>query len=257
MAGSEPPAYSSESSIAQPSITLRSISFTQSATNVLTRVLSNLSVGGTEVSYRVNDSEILCSICLEEMDEEEGNLITVSGCSHTFHKDCIAKWKKMSRKCPCCRGELSDEIGPTLSKLQNLPAEEVPQNMSSSDIFRNIISSPVGILIPLLLFSLYVTFGALLFCPVMILCFWMGFKALCEDEDANLLPFPAFIVLFVILYTFFVAASIAAFSLQIIYVLYRTLKFYAMVFMCKLRWSDAKAFILDRTRTLANHYMDN
>jgi len=137
-------------------IFFRSDSLTKSATNVISRALTN--VGFTnEMPYRVGDSEILCSICLETMDEEQGNLFTVSACSHTFHKTCIAKWKEVSRRCPCCRGPLPDEIGPTNSSLRNLPAEEVV-HMNESVICVNVIFCAVGVAYPIFLLSVFIAF---------------------------------------------------------------------------------------------------
>jgi len=252
----DPPSYRSESSIERRSSGAKSDSFAQSATNVLAKVLSNVSIG-TEVPYRVDNSEILCSICLEAMDEEEGNLFTVSSCSHTFHIDCIAKWKEMSRKCPCCRGELPEEIDPTLSKLQNLPSEEVAHNMTSSDIFRKITFSLLGIVYPLFLFSLFLTLGAICFAPAAILFLCTVATPVCEDGACFSFPLVPFIVISILSCTLFLTVAVGAFILLIIYTLYRTLKFYAMVFMCKMRWSDAYGFIFNRAITLTTHILDN
>lgn len=54
-----------------------------------------------------------CTICLEEFvsdddDEEDGvgvgvQVVSVTCCSHRFHKDCIVRWFETSHVCPLCR----------------------------------------------------------------------------------------------------------------------------------------------------------
>ena len=134
--------------------------------------------------------EVLYSICLEEMDEEEGNMFKVPACSHTYHIDCIAKWKKTSRKCPCCRGALPEDLGPT-SELQNMsfsefPQREVPQNMSTSDIFGNIAFSLVGVTYPLLLCSFCLAFGTILLGPVIAIILVILTISFFDDKRSDL-----------------------------------------------------------------------
>merc|ERR1719474_1174914 len=105
------------------------------------------------------------------MDEEQGDLSTVPACSHVFHKTCLAKWKKVSRKCPCCRGPLPEEIGPTytiLQILQNLPAEEVLLDIKKCDICANVIFCAVGVDYSLSLLPLFIV--ALVILLLMALC---------------------------------------------------------------------------------------
>lgn len=48
--------------------------------------------------------QFLCAICLEEGDEEFGEL---HPCRHKFHKECIRRWHTgaLDLKCPTCRIE--------------------------------------------------------------------------------------------------------------------------------------------------------
>ena len=53
-----------------------------------------------------DDSDINCSICMENMKKDE--TILELNCSHTFHNDCIKQYlEKYNYKCPICR----DEVG--------------------------------------------------------------------------------------------------------------------------------------------------
>ena len=42
---------------------------------------------------------MICSICLDEINEETTKL----NCVHTFHTKCIDTWFKRSHRCPLCR----------------------------------------------------------------------------------------------------------------------------------------------------------
>ena len=44
---------------------------------------------------------IECSICLEEIEDEEDKYITL--CNHIFHQSCLIKWIKDNQNCPICR----------------------------------------------------------------------------------------------------------------------------------------------------------
>jgi len=46
-------------------------------------------------------SDELCSICLNNLDEEQ--TYTLEACSHRFHTKCIINWFRNSSSCPCCR----------------------------------------------------------------------------------------------------------------------------------------------------------
>lgn len=72
-----------------------------------------------------------CSICLEELSEENRGGIKSLRCAHIFHGDCIKKWLlvnlsfrdrmnlKDRRACPLCRGRLHSECIVVLCPLVN------------------------------------------------------------------------------------------------------------------------------------------
>ena len=47
---------------------------------------------------------MICSICLDDITNN--NITILKECNHTFHKECIDKWKHHNT-CPYCRKELT------------------------------------------------------------------------------------------------------------------------------------------------------
>jgi len=258
----------------------RSNSITQSATRVICIALKNVTAYES-MSYLADGTEKRCSICLEAMQEEEGDLFTVTACSHTYHRKCIAEWKKLSRKCPCCRGPLSDEIGPTNSSFLNLTDENmlaaspsfqnqmrddmladlnqglvnywhrnrqlevVEQDMTGFDIFKNVIICPLGIIYPLLLFCIWSQILVFAFPIIIVLSFFKipydiyqtesGIKAICIIM--------ATWILFSLIVPFLGLALLGFICGFFV----KTLQFYIMVLLCKMRWESAKNFIVNKT----------
>jgi len=210
----------------------------------------------------VSGRETICSICLENMDEEEGNLFTVPKCSHAYHKHCIIEWKQQSDKCPCCRGPLPDTFGPEVQEVQEpLPdtfglevqevlVDPVIPEMTRSDILENVIFFLPG--------------------TVYVLCLVLLFVA-CESALIGMIAFLAYIdmlvldgswgcmvmyVIFLLFFTYPVCVFVTyyCFVVQIIYVLYRTMHFYYKVLMCSTRWNHAYSFIIGGTLTVTNSF---
>lgn len=44
----------------------------------------------------------VCSICLEDIDPFNRNM-TITGCGHKFHTDCLIEWAKYRHICPMCK----------------------------------------------------------------------------------------------------------------------------------------------------------
>jgi len=243
----------------QRSLFYGSNSLTQSATNVFGKALASVGVIN-DMSYLSNDSETLCTICLEGMDEEEGNLFTVSPCSHTYHKKCIAEWKKGSKKCPCCRGPLPDELGQTIPNFQNLPPEEVlPNSISENAVFNNVIFCALGIAYPLFLLVVFIAFEAFLLAIVFVALYACTFYAICcekEDDDCTDIEKIFYFLCIHIMFPLLVCFLVLGFVLQICYVSIRALRFYTKVLMCKIGWRGAYSFIILRTLTLTEHVYD-
>jgi hypothetical protein len=249
---SDPPPYTAADKIEQNCI-VRSDSLTQSASNIISQVLTNVGVSNN-IPYLVSDAEIICSICLENMDEEEGNLFTISACSHVYHKHCIEQWKQQSNKCPCCRGPLPDILGPTLSKLQNLLVEPAIPEMTWSHVVGNMLFFLPGIVSALCLVLLLIAWESVIICVIVGPTFFAAMYILFFQEDGEGIG-PTFVaaIILVIIYPIIVACFVLAFLGQIIFMLYRTMKFYYKLMMCKIRWCKAYSFIIGRTLKLTSY----
>ena len=71
-----------------------------------------------------NTGERICSICLEEDNLTVSRKpITVFGCGHMFHVDCISEWRKRSLTCPTCRFDETD-----------IHCQRILQSMDPSDL---------------------------------------------------------------------------------------------------------------------------
>merc|ERR1719419_774264 len=192
----------------------------------------------------------------ETSREEEGNLLTVPDCSHTFHIHCIARWKEISRKCPCCRGPLPDDIGPTFSSLRNLPADEPYSDMTRCAIIGNVIFCVFGIVYPLVLVSLFLAFETMCFCLFIAIILFLATYVIFEDEDNHLISAICISLVLCLMSPFLACCLVGAYAAQIFYTLYRTLKFYLNVFVCKMRWSSAYNYIIQRTITVTSYLLE-
>jgi len=265
---SEEPRHISSSS--EPLTRFGRRSSSLSASQIISRiVLSNLgfssessiipylpSSRNTPLNSTSTSMEALCSICLEPLDEEKGELYSVNRCSHTFHKHCIAEWKKFSTKCPCCRGPLPDDLGRTFSRIQNMPNEEVVPAMTTEGIWENIIFGPILVIWPVCVVSLFVLFESGCLCIFIFLTFFMGVYVIFQEESHNMVSVICFVIILCIVFPLVVVILVAFFILQIFYVLYRTVVFYANVFTCKMRWSGTSKFIINRTINLITYFFE-
>merc|ERR1719283_626052 len=142
-----------------------------------------------------SSSGYLCSICFDTLDEEEAEIYTVPKCKHIFHKRCISVWKKESSKCPCCRGPLPTEIGPTLSILENIPAAEEPPEMTWRAVQENVIFSPVGVIFPICLVLLFVLLEVAVFAIFIVLTFFMALYVIFQEETQHTYPTIFFVII--------------------------------------------------------------
>jgi len=201
-----------------------------------------------------SDVDTTCVICLEVMDEEQGNLFTVPSCKHSFHCKCIAEWKKQSRLCPCCRGLLPEEIGPTWSRLQKLPPEDVYPEITRCEMLENLIFWAVWIAYPLCLVSTAISVEVVsIGLAIMPFFFFVVYDFFRTKEY---LYACCLVIIVCFLFPLAIAFLITAVIVQILYMLYRTLKFYALVSLCRIRWNYGASFIIGRTIILANYWFD-
>ncbi|KAI2500964.1 zinc-RING finger domain [Fragilaria crotonensis] len=74
------------------------------------------------------EDEHCCSICLDKFDPED--LVTMSACSHEFHRDCLLLWAKTKDGCPYCRQPLWDQATYDSTKKEIL---DLAMHKDSSD----------------------------------------------------------------------------------------------------------------------------
>ncbi|KAG9452315.1 hypothetical protein H6P81_005219 [Aristolochia fimbriata] len=69
-------------------------------------LVDDSSEGARETSHQEEEKE-LCSICLEELREDESTkTVTRTPCSHLFHSECLLPWLNNANTCPVCRAFL-------------------------------------------------------------------------------------------------------------------------------------------------------
>jgi len=235
-------------------------SLTISASNVMSRVILNpwgISSESSLIPYVFESSSgILCSICLDTLDEEEAEFYKVPDCDHIFHERCIKLWKKESPKCPCCRGPLPSEIGPTLSVLENIPAAEELPEMTWRAVQENVIFSPVGIIFPICLVLLFVLLEVAIFSIFIVLTFFMAMYVVFQEEAQQIYSTFCLASIVCILFPFVIVFLVVLFVCQICYILYRTVRFYYNVLSCNMRWISAINFIIDRTVVLTTYVFE-
>ncbi len=45
-----------------------------------------------------------CSICLDDMADDDGSCFRLTECGHQFHSACVITWFRTNHECPLCRG---------------------------------------------------------------------------------------------------------------------------------------------------------
>ena len=71
-------------------------------------ILTNFMLSLLFLDFEIKEHKILfgeCPICFEN-----GMVIELHNCKHTFHLSCIKKWMKKKRTCPLCRCQLNKNI---------------------------------------------------------------------------------------------------------------------------------------------------
>jgi len=207
-----------------------------------------------EVPLITSDVDNSCVICLEAMDEEQGNLFTIPSCNHSFHSKCIAEWKKRSTQCPCCRGLLPEKKGRTWSTLQNIPPEDTLLDITRLEMLENLIFCAVWIVYPLCIVSTLVSVEIASIGVGIIPFFFLVVYNFFRTKEY--LFACCLVIILCLLFPLVIVFLITAVIVQIFYMLYRTLKFYAMVLMCRIRWNYGDSFIIGRTIILANYWFD-
>lgn len=186
----------------------------------------------------------MCAICLEEMDEEEGEIYTIPICQHKFHETCLRRWKKEKATCPVCRGVVPDEVGLTNkhfwigSRQLTINTREPPQ-ATCFHIFSTILLAPLGILYSLLIVICYAILVLFLF--LFMSLFFLGFSqwyAFIGEESYSICGRIYQSVTSIILFPFLFIVMIFTWVCHLHLLLTKLGSYYKKVVTCRCRWSD-------------------
>jgi len=205
------------------------------------------------------ESGEICSICLEDVGKKAEDAYTIAECKHTFHDNCIRRWKKEEATCPLCRGPLPEELGLTALAEQETPRPEFVRwifnilpvenenPVTRRDIITNIFLSPLGLAWVLFIIPILLCFETLciFFCTPVVLA--MLITQTYNERLSNCcdLCVRLSVVSFLTLIGM-VLVSILVFVVQIPFLIYISITFCFDVLRCKRRWQDAHSYITRR-----------
>lgn len=211
-------------------------------------------------------ASVMCVICFEDLNAEDGDIYTVPKCQHRFHEDCVRRWKREKAACPFCRGPLPEELGETktsedldnemdyiVRRLQELITEmesnQMSQRLSWKGVLLNYLLFPLGILLPpVLLVMLWMAETITFSVGIVIFPFYVLSIIKSEASFPNTCKNFAIAFLMFITYPIIVLAGVLFFiSFQILYSLNLAGKFYTDVMFCHRQWSDAYRVVVQGT----------
>jgi len=72
---------------------------------------ANINPDDTYDTVSVNSfaDDTYCSVCIDNFDTTERDVVKLKNCYHIFHKECIDKWIKINRTCPICRKDVVND----------------------------------------------------------------------------------------------------------------------------------------------------
>jgi len=187
----------------------------------------------------------MCAICLEEMDEENGEIYTIPICQHKFHEECVKRWKKEKATCPSCRGVMPEELGLTNrhfwigNRQMTINAREPPQP-TFCHIFSTLLFSPLGILYSLLVVLSYAVLVLMLF--LFMVLFFLVFSqwyALTGEDQNSMCGRICQSITSIILFPFLVLAMFLTWICQMHLLLTHLGTYYKKIVTCECRWTDA------------------
>lgn len=216
------------------------------------------------IKSRVASNVLTCVICFEDLDPEKGDVYTVPTCTHSFHEDCIRKWKREKATCPFCRGPLPEELGETGGSVVSMDIDnsvellrrflEIVQEMERNQLDQspwwkeglvNFFMCPVGILLPPTLLLLLWTFETIALTLVLVLLPVLYVRMrIDQDSGCNISQLPCMFLLFLIYPLFMVMSMIFFLVFQVFYSIILTIEFYLDVLRCRRRWKDAYEYIV-------------
>jgi len=84
----------------------------------------------------------------------------------------------------------------------------------------------------------------------------MAVYVIFQEESHKMVSVICLVLILCLVFPLVVVIIVALFMLQIFYVLFRTVVFYANVFTCKMRWCGSSKFIVNRTINLITYFFE-
>ncbi|KAI3964462.1 hypothetical protein MKX01_007152 [Papaver californicum] len=66
----------------------------------------------------LDDAEV-CSVCLQDIDVGDDDVVVLKCNSHTFHKKCMQEWSKKQPNCPLCRHDMRKDLTKKLKRKRS------------------------------------------------------------------------------------------------------------------------------------------
>jgi len=216
------------------------------------RVILNISGVANEQAHERTPEQIeqvnidnVCVICLEEMDEESGEVFTIPICQHRFHDACVRRWKKEKATCPTCRGVMPEELGLTdehiwIGSRQITINAHPPPEPTFCHVFLTILFTPIWVvyaLVVVLVFTIIVFLVCIFF--VFFLFAFMQWYAWVDGDDMSFCGKICLTVTSVLLFPFCLTVFLLLWFRHFLSCLQHLVKFYKNVCTCRCRWTNA------------------
>jgi len=202
----------------------------------------------------------ICSICLTDIQSEDGDAYHIAACKQLFHDGCIRRWKKKRPKCPLCRSLLpkkSEKIGVKkqlhslgdVNDLIQLLLLENEHSLSQREKIGNIVLAPFGFAVVLLTLPLLLLAETMFVCLVspvffislLVETFRDRFGIYCNTCGVFLLSCYSIII------SISLVLPLAVFIIvQIPFFVIFAITFCFKVCCCKRRWQDAIPYMANR-----------
>jgi hypothetical protein len=108
------------------------------------RERSDTDVNNGSKKNKKEESDEICSICLEDIDLEKNGLpIVPTKCGHIFHEQCLVKQCYIKEICPICRKNISKDCNLLIEKIEN-EEEDIEELKTLIEEYSNLSGIDMG-----------------------------------------------------------------------------------------------------------------